>query len=606
MHVRAPRPAEPVIGDLGCGALVLPGDTPSGEIEALFRADRALRAVVINDAGIPSLLTRAQLDHRMTGRLGYGRALNARVEATDLLPPPGTLLPPSLDLRAAAAVVLARQEQHRYEDLLVLAADGPRIVPVSEIFEGLSVLFRQAALHDPLTGLANRRHLEEQGPPLVGATDSDSSPTAILYVDLDDFKITNDTFGHRTGDAVLAEFSARLRACTRPADLVTRLGGDEFAVLLVDVDEATARSIAQRILASLAEPLTHDGHDLRLTATLGLAMSTDIDDGTPAARLEDLLRLADTAMLQAKHDGKRRLGRIDPCRPAARFARQALIRRRLPHALANAGFSLHYQPFMNISTGSCTAVEALLRWEDQELGKVSPVEFIHVAEHTGDIHAIGRWVIDTACAQARRWADAGSPRAISVNISPVQLAAGNLVHDLQAALRRHGVPASLVNIEITETAAITDLPSAAAQLQALIDAGIGVALDDYGTAYSSLAMLRDLPLTGLKLDKSFIDLIDTDPTSAILVAGIITTAKAMSLTMTAEGVERDAQLAVLRQLGCDNAQGYLISVPLPAQEIDLTQNTRTAAAGYGPPGWTIPRAPQTRPDPVHTPFTASP
>lgn len=578
---RSPRPAEPTLGDLGCQALVLPGGTPSSEIEALFRADRALRAVVIDVAGSLSLLTRDQLDHRMTGRLGYGRALNARAEAAALLPSTSSALPPSLDLRAAAALVLGRPEEHRYEDLLVLAAAGPRIVPVSEVFEGLSDLFRKAALHDPLTGLANRRHLEEHGPPLVDA--SGSSPTAVLYIDLDDFKVTNDTFGHRTGDAVLAAFSARLLECTRPADLVTRLGGDEFAVLLVDVDESAARSIAQRILESLAEPFTHDGHDLRLTATLGLALSTDSDDGDsygedPAARLEYLLRHADAAMLQAKHEGKRRLGRIDPHRPATRFARQALIRRRLPHALTKGRFGLHYQPLMDIATGACNAVEALLRWEDPELGKVSPDEFIHVAEHTGDIHSIGRWVIDAACVQVRLWADAGTPRAVSVNISPVQLAAGNLVQDLQAALRRHGVPASLLNIEITETAAVTDLPSAAAQLRALIDAGIGVALDDYGTAYSSLAMLRDLPLTGLKLDKSFIDTIDTDPTSAILVTGVITPAKAMGLTTTAEGVERVTQLAVLRQLGCDTAQGYLISRPLPAPELDQVLKNRTTTA----------------------------
>ncbi len=573
---RMPRPAPRTLGDLGYAALVLAGETPSIEIEGLFRSDRALRAIVLDVAGTLNLLTRDQLDHRMTGRLGYGRALNARVKAADLLMSAGCALAPSLDLRAAAAALLGRPEEHRYTDLLVLAPAGPRIVPVSEVFEGLSDLFRQEALHDPLTGLANRRLLEELGPPLVGTTGS--SPTAILYIDLDDFKVANDTFGHRTGDAVLASFSARLRACTRPADLVTRLGGDEFAVLLVDVDEATARSIAQRILESLAEPFSHDGHDLRLTATLGLAMSADVDGEDPAARLESLLRHADAAMLQAKHEGKRRLGRIDPFLPATRFARQALIRRRLPHALTNAGFSLHYQPLMDIATGSCRAVEALLRWEDAVLGKVSPDEFIHVAEHTGDIHAIGRWVIDAACAQARRWADAGSPRAISVNVSPFQLAAGSLGHDLQTALARHGVPTSLLNIEITETAAVTDLPSAAAQLRALIDAGIGVALDDYGTAYSSLAMLRDLPLTGLKLDKSFIDTIDTDPTSAILVASVLTPAKAMGLTTTAEGVERDTQLAVLRGLGCDTAQGYLISRPLPAQELDTATTAQQTAA----------------------------
>lgn len=575
-----PSPASPLsaptLGDLGCAALVLKGDTPAGEIEALFRADRGLRAVIVDVTGKLSLLTRDQLDHRMTGRLGYGRALNTRVRAEALLPSATFMLPPSLDLRAAAAALLERPEKSRYQDVLVPVPGAPRIVPVSEIFEGLSAVFRRAALHDPLTGLANRLRLEEAGPALLAG--SDPSRTAVLYVDLDDFKVINDTFGHRAGDSVLTTFSERLRACARPADLVARLGGDEFAVLLTDVDEATARRVAHRILHSLDEPFSHDGHELRLSATLGLSMASDVDGQDPETCLEYLLRHADAAMLQAKHEGKRRLGRISPSRPITRFARQALIRRRLPQALATAGFSLHYQPLMDIATGSCLAVEALLRWEDPELGSVGPDEFIHIAEHTGEIHAIGQWVIDQACAQARQWMDAGTPRAISVNISPLQLAAGNLVTDLRTALKRHRLPTTLLNIEITESAAITDLSSAAAQLRALIHDGVGVALDDYGTAYSSLSLLRELPLTALKLDKSFIDAIDTDPTSAILVAGVIAPAKALGLRTTAEGVERETQLAVLRELGCDTAQGYLISRPLSAADLDTAQAARETAS----------------------------
>ncbi|MFB0840333.1 putative bifunctional diguanylate cyclase/phosphodiesterase [Arthrobacter sp. E44] len=565
----------PVLGDLGFEAIVVPGDTSLAEIEVLFRADRGLRGVVIDVGGHHSLLTRDQLDHRMTGRLGYGRALNARVSVEALVPHRTFRLPPSMNLQTAAAAVLGRPEESRYQDMLVTAA-APRIVPVSEVFEGLSDVFRHAALHDPLTGLANRRGLEESGPALLAG--EGSSRAAILYIDLDDFKVINDTFGHRSGDAVLTAFTARLQACTRPADTVARLGGDEFAVILTDVDEATARTAAHRILESLDEPFDHDGHSFRLSATLGLAMADDVEDDRqdPGTRLEYLLRHADEAMLQAKHEGKRRLGRIDPSRPT-RFSRQALIRRRLPLALGNAGFSLHYQPLMDILTGSCLAVEALLRWEDPELGMVSPEDFIHIAEFTGEIHAIGRWVIDEACIQARKWMDAGTPRAISVNISPLQLATGSLVPDIQAALLRHHVPASLLNIEITESAAIVDLPSAASQLRALIHAGTGVALDDYGTAYSSLALLRELPLTGLKLDKAFIDAIDTDRTSAILVASVIGPAKILGLRTTAEGVERESQLAVLRGLGCDTAQGYLISRPLPAAELEPVLRKRTPA-----------------------------
>jgi EAL domain-containing protein (putative c-di-GMP-specific phosphodiesterase class I) len=199
------------------------------------------------------------------------------------------------------------------------------------------------------------------------------------------------------------------------------------------------------------------------------------------------------------------------------------------------------------------------------------------------IHAVGRWVIDQACAQARLWADAGTPRAVSVNISPLQLAAGNLVTVIHESLQRHGLPASLLNIEITESAAITDLPSAVAQLRTLISSGIGVALDDYGTAYSSLSLLRELPLTGLKLDKSFIDTIDTDSTSAVLVASVMASARALGLRTTAEGVERETQLEVLRDLGCDTAQGYLIARPLPPAELPdaWPAETRAGATAAG-------------------------
>lgn len=587
--VPAVKPSAPTLGDLGFEAVVLSGNTPSGEIEALFREDRGLRAVVVEVRGIPTLLTRDQLDHQMTGRLGYGRALNARMTAEALVPCTTFSLPPSLDLRAAAAALLDRPEESRYQDVLVVPASGtPRVVPVSQVLEGLSDVFRHAALHDPLTGLANRLGLEESGQALLAG--SGSARTAALYVDLDDFKVVNNTFGHRAGDSVLTAFAARLRACARPADRVARLGGDEFAVLLADVDEAGARALADRILRVLDEPFVHDGHVLQVSATLGLAMAGDVGagdtgarssgagqvgaSGEPGAQLEDLLRQADAAMLQAKHEGKRRLGRIDPSRPESRFARQALIRRRLPHALGSAAFSLHYQPLMDIPTGECPAVEALLRWHDPELGAVSPTEFIHVAEHTGMIHAVGQWVIDQACAQARLWADAGTPRAISVNISPLQLAAGNLATVIHGSLQRHRVPPSLLNIEITESAAIVDLSSAAAQLRTLIGAGIGVALDDYGTAYSSLSLLRELPLTGLKLDKSFIDTIDTDPTSAVLVANVMASARALGLRTTAEGVERETQLAVLRGLGCDTAQGYLIARPLPPAELDMLSRRR--------------------------------
>ncbi|GAC1385136.1 MAG: hypothetical protein NVSMB43_25450 [Pseudarthrobacter sp.] len=431
------------------------------------------------------------------------------------------------------------------------------------------MVFRHASLHDPLTALPNRRMLELEAPALT--RDTDPSRIGVLFVDLDDFKSVNDTYGHRTGDAVLAEFAARLSGCVRAEDTVVRLGGDEFAVLLVGADEAQAAAIADRVLECMDEHFVIDGHHLDVTATVGLAMTGDLSgDGNGEGALtglEVLLRHADGAMLEAKQAGKRRVGRLGRDGNPAAFARGALIRRRLPHALEEGALTLEYQPLRDLATGKDHGVEALLRWRDPELGQVSPAEFIPVAEHTGEILRIGAWVIDRACAQARSWSDAGTPLRIAVNVSPLQLASGTLVSDVMGALDRHGLPAGLMEVEITEGTAILDLPGAAAQLQELIDAGVGVALDDYRAAYSTLAMLRALPLTTVKIDKSFIDDIDTDARAAAIVSGLINILQVAGVNTTAEGVERTAQLAVLQDMGCDTAQGYLISRPVAPSDV---------------------------------------
>ncbi|MFH5880007.1 putative bifunctional diguanylate cyclase/phosphodiesterase [Arthrobacter sp. NA-172] len=303
-------------------------------------------------------------------------------------------------------------------------------------------------------------------------------------------------------------------------------------------------------------------------ATIGLAMGIDVveEDTLPGA--EVLLRHADGAMLRAKQEGKRRIGRM---RASREPARQAHIRRRLASAVDESALSLQYQPVLDLATGEDAGVEALVRWDDQEIGPVGPDEFIPVAEHTGQILRIGAWVLDQACAQSRAWTDAGTPRKIAVNVSPVQIAAGTLPSDIRAALGRHGVPAGMLEIEITEGIAIADVPAAASQLRELIEMGLGVALDDYGSAYSSLAMLRVLPLTTLKIDKAFIRDIDVEPHVATIVRGLIQTLNSMGVRVTAEGVERQEQLDILHDLGCDTAQGYLISRPMAPAEFGSTK-----------------------------------
>ena len=554
------------LADLAISVQQVSATTPVTEIDRIFRADRQLRSLVVHEDGICFLLTREQVEFTLTGRLGYGRGLHARSTAIQMVPENSFALPGLISLANAAQRILELPEGNRYRDVLVLTDEGPRVVSVSQIFERLSAEFRYAALHDSLTGLPNRRLLEETGAASIEGT-VDLTRIAVLYIDLDGFKAINDTFGHQAGDEILVGFAERLRHLVRPTDVLARLGGDEFAVLLVDVDDAQLLAIADRVVLGAAVPFVCDGHLLYVSASVGIAMAGDVEAEQELSRLDALLRHADGAMLKAKQAGKRQVARLDGHGETAPIVRNALIRRRLPTAFETRAFSLHYQPQMDLASGDCSAVEALLRWTDPELGAVSPAEFIPIMELSGDIHRIGQRVINEACVQARMWLEAGTPRRIAVNVSPLQLAARTIVPELIDALQRHNVPAHLIEVEITEGAAITDLPRAIGQLRQLREAGIRIALDDYGTGFSSLVLLRSLPLTTVKIDKTFIDNIDSSPADALLVGGIIDTAHAIGLSVTAEGVERESQLRLLRDLRCDTVQGYLISRPVAPSDL---------------------------------------
>ena len=554
------------LADLAISVQQVSATTPVTEIDRIFRADQQLRSLVVHEDGICFLLTREQVEFTLTGRLGYGRGLHARSTAIQMVPENSFALPGLISLANAAQRILELPEGNRYRDVLVLTDEGPRVVSVSQIFERLSAEFRYAALHDSLTGLPNRRLLEETGAASIEGT-VDLTRIAVLYIDLDGFKAINDTFGHQAGDEILVGFAERLRHLVRPTDVLARLGGDEFAVLLVDVDDAQLLAIADRVVLGAAVPFVCDGHLLYVSASVGIAMAGDVEAEQELSRLDALLRHADGAMLKAKQAGKRQVARLDGHGETAPIVRNALIRRRLPTAFETRAFSLHYQPQMDLASGDCSAVEALLRWTDPELGAVSPAEFIPIMELSGDIHRIGQRVINEACVQARMWLEAGTPRRIAVNVSPLQLAARTIVPELIDALQRHNVPAHLIEVEITEGAAITDLPRAIGQLRQLREAGIRIALDDYGTGFSSLVLLRSLPLTTVKIDKTFIDNIDSSPADALLVGGIIDTAHAIGLSVTAEGVERESQLRLLRDLRCDTVQGYLISRPVAPSDL---------------------------------------
>ncbi len=538
----------------------------------MFGADRALSAIVVRTGHAVSLLPREHLQFELSGRFGYGRSLRSRATAADLVPDDVICLSGDATLTEVAQLILDRPIASRYRDVLVLTPDGPRTVSVSAVFERLASMFRHVALHDPLTGLPNRRRLDEHSADLA-RRGYDLRRVAILYVDLDGFKAVNDTFGHRAGDELLIAFADRLRSCVRPSDIIARMGGDEFAAMLLDVTEVEALAIADRIVLNATAPFVFDDEPLHISASVGVAMAHDTASETEMTQLDVLLRHADGAMLKAKRAGKRQVGRLTQTQASAgsSMARAAHIRRRLRHALNHDRLTLHYQPTLDLETGATDTVEALLRWTDDELGVVSPAEFIPAAEGSGQIHHLGQYVLGEACAQAARWLAAGTPRTVAINVSPSQFASDSFVDELLGTVRQHQLPPRLLRIEITEGSAVADLPRTLTQLNQLRSAGLAVDLDDFGTGHSSLSMLRSLPLTAVKIDKAFIDDIDSDPANQMLVEGVIGAAHALGLTVTAEGVERPEQLAALRRMRCDTIQGFLIARPTPPEELAVNE-----------------------------------
>jgi len=394
----------PTLEELTLPVPVVRAETLVRDVERTFRDDPTQRAVIVTgvDGGDGvGLLTRLELETMLSGRLGFGRALLARARLSDVVDQGGIRLRTGLTLRDAATEILAHGL--RDDDVLVLGPDDIPlgIVPVAVIFRELGLVFREIALRDPLTGLPNRRMLDERGADLL-SSGADPARLGVLYVDLDGFKQVNDALGHRAGDALLLAFARRLARIVGPTDMVGRLGGDEFAVLLNDVDENAASEVADRIVESAQQPFDLHDTQLHLSATVGIAMGTDLPtSGSLLTHLEALLHHADEAMLHAKRAGKARTGRLRQPEDTGAAERRALIRRRLRVALQDGGLRLHYQPKLDLRSGRVTSAEALIRLHDDVLGPVPADELIAVAEHTGLIGVLGDWVLRTACAQAR-------------------------------------------------------------------------------------------------------------------------------------------------------------------------------------------------------------
>lgn len=417
------------------------------------------------------------------------------------------------------------------------------------------------AFFDPVTGLANRALLADRAAVALAHAERVGAGVAILFVDLDRFKNINDTLGHAVGDQLLKIVAGRLREVVREGDTICRLGGDEFVLLLQDCDSLGACQVAERVLSLVADPIILEGRVFTGSACVGISLFPE-----DAREFPSLLRQADMAMYQAKAAGRNNYRFFRADMNAAVEERLAL-EHALRDALAAQALRLHYQPKIELATGRLHSVEALARWTHPEWGLVPPVRFIPLAEECGLIGKLGQWVLDEACRQLVAWRAAGvEVPAVAINVSPVQFQLGDVPALVAGALARHGLPASALILEITESTLIGQEHSAQA-LTALHGLGVHLSVDDFGTGYSSLSYLQRFPVGELKLDRSFVCAIDAGNGSRELVSAILGIGQTLNLTVVAEGVETQAQLAFLQQRGCAIAQGYFFSPPLPADDL---------------------------------------
>jgi diguanylate cyclase (GGDEF)-like protein/PAS domain S-box-containing protein len=440
---------------------------------------------------------------------------------------------------------------------------------------------RALVYRDPLTGLPNRRLFEDRLAIALAQAHRYRHRLAVIFLDLDRFKQVNDTLGHAAGDSLLKAVSDRLTESVREGDTVARLAGDEFTLLLPGIHYTEdLAAISQKLVETLRRPFPIDGHPVRVTASGGISLYPE--DGEDA---EGLLKNADTAMYRAKERGRDNFQLFSPA-----MAEKALERRALEESLRRAldreEMTLHYQPCIELATGRVVGMEALLRWQRPELGMLEPKDFIALADFTGVMLSVGPWVLETGCRQARAWQRRGSRSLrVMINLSAHELQQPELVVHVEKALAASGLDPDALHLEIPEGYAMRDLDRAVETLRALRSVGVHLSIDGFGAGFSSLAHLRRLPVDALKIDLSFVRGATTDPDDASIVTAVIAVAHSLGLRVIALGVETDAQVALLRSLGCDEVQGYLWSPPVPPEKCE-----RMLAEGVLPAASFPPRA----------------
>jgi diguanylate cyclase (GGDEF)-like protein len=554
------RPPVATIGELPCTRVTVAPELPVFEVERIFLSQPTLSAMVVSHADEAVCISRDWFFSQLVGPLGHGRSLYAR-HRVGRLPRPDTLvLPAAMPPIDAASEVQERPLDSRYHDIVIRHDDGGfGTIAVADLFAEVAHTHAYLGLHDPLTGLANRRMLLER----LRATHTRASGGkegvfAVLFVDLDDFKPINDVLGHETGDVALMTVAQRLRQFESRPITVARFGGDEFGVLVEEGEEADAiLDLADRIAMALNEPMLLAGERVTLGASIGVALS----DGHSSP--ENLLRNADLAMYVAKRDRKGSYALFESDMHA-RASKRLQLRSQLEVALEEEQFELFFQPVVELEDLRVVGCEALLRWQRPGRGLVGPNQFIGLCEQTGMIVPLGSWVLRTACTLGARWRREHPDYDeifLSVNISPRQLLQDGFVEEVAEVLRETAVVPKNLVLEITENVFIEDFGAVTDRLQSIRQLGVRVALDDFGSGFSSLGYLSRLPIDVLKLDRRFVTQLG-ETSERGLLSGIVGLTHSLNLVAIAEGVETREQLDELRLAGCERGQGYLFAAPM--------------------------------------------